>query len=134
MMETKPLLLIAEDDPDDQMLFQEAIQVACGPTLETHFVWDGFELVDFLRKNSGNRTGAIVLDLNMPGKDGRTALREIKTDPDLAHIPVVVLTTSQNEQDLQYCQDYGVSGYYHKPSSMHELKKIFNTLCADYIN
>jgi CheY-like chemotaxis protein len=70
----------------------------------------------------------------MPGKDGRTALREIKMDPSLARLPIVVLTTSRDEADFQYCQNQGVVGYYRKPSSMIELKKIFHTLCANYLS
>jgi len=70
----------------------------------------------------------------MPGKDGRTALRELKADPNLASIPVVVLTTSHNEADLKYCQNYGVAGYYRKPGSMGELKEIIYSLCTNYLN
>jgi two-component system, response regulator len=132
-METKPILLIAEDDPDDQFMFRDMIQTVCTPTIETHFVWDGFELLDFLKTESKYRTGVIVLDLNMPGKDGRTALQEIKKDPDLANIPIVVLTTSQNESDIQYCHSYGVAKYYSKPSSITEIEKIFRDLCREYL-
>jgi len=132
-MKTNPLFLIAEDDPDDQVLIQDAIKEACTSMLEAHFVWDGFELLDFLKTNGKYKTNLIVLDLNMPGKDGRTALREIKADPNLANIPIVILTTSQNELDFEYCQNYGVTEYHHKPNSMSELKKIFHALCASYI-
>lgn len=133
-MKRKLFLLIAEDDPDDQLLFRDAIAVVCAPTLETHFVLDGFELLNFLKTNAGYRPGLVILDLNMPGKDGRTALREIKMDPNLANIPVVVLTTSHDEADLQYCLDYGVLEYYSKPGSMGELKEIFRRLCTTYLN
>lgn len=132
-MKSKSLLLIAEDDPDDQSLFRDVIEVVCAPTIETRFVWDGVELLDFLN-NAASQPELVVLDLNMPGKDGRTALREIKTDPSLADIPVVVLTTSHDEADLQYCQDYGVIGYYSKPSSIAELKAIFHSLCVTYFD
>jgi CheY-like chemotaxis protein len=133
-MQRKSLLLIAEDDPDDQLLFRDVIAVVCDPTLETHFVWDGAELLYFLRTKAAYRPSLVIMDLNMPGKDGRTTLREIKMDPILAKIPVVILTTSHNEADFQYCQNYGVIGYFHKPSSMAELKEIFRTLCTTYIN
>jgi CheY-like chemotaxis protein len=133
-MKRKSFLLIAEDDPDDQLLFRDAIEVVCAPTLETRFVWDGFELLNFLRANPGYQPGLVILDLNMPGKDGRTALQEIKADPNLTNIPVVVLTTSHDETDLQYCLDYGVIEYYSKPGSMGELKEIFRRLCIVYLN
>lgn len=132
-MENKPMLLIAEDDPDDQLLFQDAIEVACAPTPETHFVLNGVELLKFLKTHNGSRTGLVVLDLNMPVKDGRTVLREIKADPILSNIPVAVLTTSHNQADLQYCREHGAIAYYYKPSTMAELKRIFRDLCADYL-
>lgn len=134
MMPNKPILLIAEDDPDDQFLIEDAIKMACTPELEMHFVWDGVELMNFLRTRVYYRPNLIVLDLNMPGKDGRTALKEIKADPNLSNIPVVVLTTSQSEADLRYCQKYGVAGYHHKPGSMAGLKEIFHGLCTNYLN
>jgi CheY-like chemotaxis protein len=132
-MEPKPLLLIAEDDPDDQLLFRDAIDVACAPVFETHFVWSGAELLRFLKTHAEYQPGLVVLDLNMPGKDGRTVLREIKADPSLANIPIAILTTSHSKADLQYCHDHGVIAYYHKPSSMAELKEIFRNLCTDYL-
>jgi len=133
-MESRNLFLIAEDDPDDQLLIKNVIDLVCATTLETRFVEDGSELMDFLKGNAGYSPNLVVLDLNMPRKDGRTALKEIKADPALSHIPVVVLTTSNYEADLQYCQSYGVDGYYRKPGAMAELKGIIQSLCAKYLN
>ena len=133
-MQTKPLLLIAEDDPDDQFFIQEAIRVACPPEIETHFVWDGVELIDYLyeKVNSDSPVpNLVLLDLNLPRTDGRAVLREIKADPALADVRVVVLTTSENPADYKYCQQYGVVGYYGKPSSVSELRKIIGDLCMD---
>jgi CheY-like chemotaxis protein len=137
MMGTQPLLLVAEDDPDDQLLIQDAIDVSCPPETETHFVWDGVELIDYLQdkiKNQDPKPDLVLLDLNMPRKDGRAALREIKTDPSLASIPVAVLTTSTNDRDARYCQQYGVIGYFRKPGSMTELREIMQGLCTGYLN
>ena len=135
-MQIQPLLLIAEDDPDDQLLIQDAIDKSCPPEIDIYFVWDGVELIDFLQKKGkgASRPDLLLLDLNMPRKDGRDALREIKTDPDLASIPVAILTTSTNERDAQYCQQYGVVGYFRKPGSMTELNEIISGLCMDYLN
>jgi CheY-like chemotaxis protein len=69
----------------------------------------------------------------MPRKDGRTALRELKADPELSSIPVVILTTSNASEDEHFCQRYGVAGYYHKPSSIAEMRSIFGKLCGEYI-
>lgn len=134
MIQNKPLLLVAEDDPDDQLLLQDAIEVACSQDIETRFVWDGVELLDFLQGNidAKSKPDLVVLDLNMPRKDGRTVLQEIKADPNLASIPVVVLTTSSFDADFNYCQHYGVAGYFHKPNSIMELQEIIERLCFEY--
>jgi CheY-like chemotaxis protein len=135
-MEIQPLLLVAEDDPDDQLLIQDAVNGSCPPKVSTHFVWDGEELIEFLQGvvQGAGKPGLVLLDLNMPRKDGRVALREIKTDPELASIPVAILTTSTNDRDAQYCQQLGVVGYYRKPGSMTELKEIIGALCMDYLS
>src|SRR5512147_755439 len=118
-MKTQALLLVAEDDPDDQYFFQEAIAVVCPQKIETHFVWDGSQLMKLLREKIKeiHRRNLVVLDLNMRVKDGRTTLREIRSDPAFAHIPVVVLTASVNGEDLEYCKHYGAA-YYRKPDSI----------------
>ena len=135
-MNSRPLMLVAEDDPDDQELIQYAIEMSCPPGMEAYFVWDGIELMNYLKKIviGSNKPGLIVLDLNMPRKDGREALREIKADPFLASIPIAVLTTSNAEVDAEYCRRFGVVGYYRKPGSMAELREIVGSLCMDYLN
>ncbi|HEX2995355.1 MAG TPA: hypothetical protein VHP14_11040, partial [Anaerolineales bacterium] len=109
-MKTKALLFIAEDDPDDQYFLQEAIKVVCPTEVETHMVWDGAQLINLLRREIEGvpRKNLVVLDLNMRVKDGRTTLREIKSDPALADIPVVILSTSSCAVDIAYCEQYGV--------------------------
>ena len=135
-MGSSPLLLIAEDDPDDQWLIQDAIEGACLPAVETHFVGDGVELIDYLQQKDQPQTkpSLVMLDLNMPRKDGRVALREIKADPDLADIPIVILTTSQREEDIRYCQSYGVDEYYRKPSTIADLASIIERICSEYLS
>lgn len=134
-MKTRALLLVAEDDPDDQYFFQEAIAIVCPREVETCFVLDGAQLLRLLRekKKETPRRNLIVLDLNMRVKDGRTALREIRSDPVFASIPVVILTTSSNAEDLEYCKHYGAV-YYRKPDSITELVKIIRILYRDYLN
>ncbi len=113
--------LMAEDDQDDCLLVKEAF-------LESHlvnrlqYVEDGIELLDYLRrlgkftnKEEFPTPDLILLDLNMPRKDGREALEEIKADPLLRYIPVVVLTTSKAEEDILRSYNIGAAGYITKP-------------------
>lgn len=127
-------ILMAEDDPDDRLLSQEALKEARLAN-ELYFVEDGEELMDFLCRYgkytdpaTSPRPGLILLDLNMPKKDGREALQEIKGNPDLRVIPVVVLTTSMAEEDILRSYDLGVSGYITKPVKFEELIDVMKIL------
>lgn len=135
-MKKQSLLLVAEDDLDDQYFFQEALKVISPHQLEMHFVLNGAQLLNFLRANGKEtyRRNLVVLDLNMRVKDGLTTLREIKADDTLADIPVVVLTTSDNQEDMDYCRQHGAVAYYRKPSSIVELVKIIRDLYRNYLN
>lgn len=134
-MTNQALLLIAEDDPDDQYFFQEAMKVIYPWDIETHFVLDGAQLMRLLREKIKEtyRRHLVVLDLNMRVKGGRATLQEIKSDPAFAKVPVVVLSTSSNAEDLEYCRHYGAD-YYRKPDSIVELVKIVRTLHRDYLS
>jgi CheY-like chemotaxis protein len=118
----KPVIfLMADDDPDDRLLIKEAFQESLVSN-SIYFVEDGVELLDYLRRQDkfANPSGApapdlILLDLNMPRKDGREALAEIKSDPHLRYIPVVVLTTSKAEEDIMRSYDIGAASYITKP-------------------
>jgi CheY-like chemotaxis protein len=128
------VILMAEDDPDDRLLSEEALKEAHLAN-ELHFVYDGEDLMDYLRHqgkytnlDNNPRPGIILLDLNMPKKDGREALKEIKEDPDLRLIPVVVLTTSKAEEDILKSYDLGVSGYVTKPVTLQELIEVMKGL------
>ncbi|MFH1746058.1 MAG: response regulator [Planctomycetota bacterium] len=127
-------LLVAEDDPDDRMLVREALANSRLAN-NLRFVADGEELLDYLRRRaqysnpaSAPRPGLILLDLNMPRKDGREALRELKADSDLRRIPVVVLTTSQAEADICRCYNLGASSFIVKPVSFEALVEVMKTL------
>ena len=118
----KPVtFLMADDDPDDRLLIKEAFEESLVSN-SIYFVEDGVELMDYLRhqdKFSDPHTAPmpdlILLDLNMPRKDGREALAEIKSDPNLRYIPVVVLTTSKAEEDIIRSYDIGAASYITKP-------------------
>ncbi|HEY7493116.1 MAG TPA: response regulator [Candidatus Tectomicrobia bacterium] len=125
---------MADDDEDDRMLAQEALAEA-QLTNELHCVEDGEELLDYLYRQGRYATlvnsllpGLILLDLNMPKKDGREALQTIKADPVLRRIPVVVLTTSQAEEDIIRTYDLGVSSFIVKPVSFAALVEVMKTL------
>ncbi|HEY9647154.1 MAG TPA: response regulator [Chroococcidiopsis sp.] len=129
-------ILVAEDDEDDRLLMQDALEENRLAN-DLHFVCDGEELMDYLL-HKGNysdastapRPSLILLDLNMPRKDGREALKEIKADPELRQIPIVVLTTSKAEEDILRTYDLGVSSFIAKPvvfESMVQIMKMLGT-------
>ncbi len=127
-------ILCAEDDPEDRMLIEDAMEDS-RLVNDLHFVEDGEQLMDYLY-HRGKYTelsnlslpGLILLDLNMPKKDGREALEEIKADPDLRRIPIVVLTTSKAEEDILRTYDLGVSGFVVKPVTFETLVTIMKTV------
>jgi CheY-like chemotaxis protein len=127
-------ILIADDDPDDRMMTRDAFEEA-RLVNELHFVEDGEELMDYLYRRGkfssvipAPRPGLILLDLNMPKKDGREAIREIKADSRLRRIPIVVLTTSKAEEDVLRTYDLGVSSYITKPVTFDALVDLMRTL------
>ena len=126
-------ILMAEDDPDDRLLAFEAFEESRLAN-ELVLVEDGEELMDYLycrgkyNEASAPRPGVILLDLNMPRKDGREALREIKADPDLRRIPVVVLTTSKAEEDILRTYDLGVNSFIVKPVTFADLVEVMRAL------
>jgi CheY-like chemotaxis protein len=127
-------ILLAEDDPDDQYLINEALEENQLNT-RLYIVSDGEELLDYLNRRGKYEDSQkwpmpslILLDLNMPRKDGREALREIKADPKLRHIPVVALTTSKAEEDIANTYDSGISGYITKPISFTGLRDVMKAI------
>ncbi len=127
-------ILVAEDDEDDRMLMQDALEENRLAN-DLHFVCDGEELMDFLLHRgqysdptTAPRPSLILLDLNMPRKDGREALKEIKSDPNLRQIPIVVLTTSKAEEDILRTYDLGVSSFISKPVIFDSMVQIIKAL------
>lgn len=120
-------ILLADDDPDDRMLTQRALKKSRLANA-LFMVEDGEELMKYLRReddyadpDKSPRPGLILLDLNMPRKDGREALKEIKSDPLFRRIPVVVLTTSEAEVDILRSYDLGVNAFVTKPVTFEGL-------------
>lgn len=127
-------ILMADDDEDDLLMCKEALDEARVANI-INFVNDGEELMDYLYhrnkytdKNKYPRPGLILLDLNMPRKDGREALKEIKQDPSLRQIPIVVLTTSKAEEDIYRTYDLGVNSFISKPVSFESLVDVMKTI------
>lgn len=130
-------ILIADDDPDDRLLLKEAFEESRLSNI-MDFTVDGQDLIDYLRRQgpyAGLKNlplpGLILLDLNMPRKDGREALAEIKSDPDLRRIPVIVFTTSENEDDVLRSYDLGVNSFLVKPVTFEGLVYSVRTM-TDY--
>lgn len=132
---SEPLvILMADDDPDDRLLAEDALREA-RVVNQLQCVGDGEELLAYLRREGewtrlrGTPLPALILlDLNMPRKDGREALRELKQDPQLRTIPVVILTTSKAEEDVLRTYDLGASSYISKPVTFQGLVQVMRTL------
>ena len=119
-------ILIAEDDPDDRFLLKKAFEE--NKAEETiAFVENGIKALEFLKKiRDANHVfpNLIILDLNMPFRDGKEVLREIKEDNVLKRIPVLVLSTSSNEAIIDKCYELGANTYIVKPLSFERLLKV----------
>lgn len=128
------VILLADDDEEDRMLTADALAES-RVVNDFRFVQDGDELLDYLY-HRGQYTdpaaaptpGLILLDLNMPRKDGREALREIKADPDLRRIPVIILTTSKAEEDIYRTYDLGANSFITKPVSFEGLVSVMRDI------
>lgn len=127
------VILMADDDDDDYLLTEKALKQS--KLLNKLIrVADGEELIDYLKgrgsyaEQTVERPGVILLDLNMPRKDGREALREIKSDANLSDIPVVVFTTSKAEEDIYRSYQLGVNSFITKPVTFDNLIQVMQTL------
>jgi CheY-like chemotaxis protein len=122
-------ILIADDDEDDQLMLISAFRdIGFKGVLNT--VNNGEELMDHLLKGKypKEKPCLILLDLNMPKKDGRAALREIKRSSALQKIPVIIYTTSNNPEDISFSYEHGANSFVSKPSSYQDLRQIAETI------
>jgi CheY-like chemotaxis protein len=132
-------ILLVDDDEDDRYLTREAFHQHY-PASRISFAEDGEDLLDFL-KYQGRYTGAahtlpelILLDLNMPRKDGREALREIKASEHLRHIPIVVLTTSDAKEDIETSYFNGANSFITKPPTFQRLSEVTQAIGQYWFN
>lgn len=129
----KTPILIADDDEEDRRMIQDALN-RCHVSSELHFVSDGQTLLDFLRhtgtyaSSASPRPGLILLDLNMPRKSGRRVLQELKDDSGLSSIPVIVLTTSDSEEDVLDSYRLGANSFITKPVTFEELIRVMDNI------
>lgn len=129
----QPILLV-EDSPEDYETAVRGLRKA-GFLNQVYHCEDGEEALDFLYRRGNyaepgkaRRPGVIILDLNLPGTDGREVLAKIKRDPKLRTIPVIVLTTSRDERDIRTCYDAGANSYIHKPVRLPEFMRAIERL------
>ena len=134
------VILMAEDDSDDRLLVKDAVAESRWEG-DLRFVEDGEDLLDYLKHRgkysqpaNAPRPGLILLDLNMPRKDGREALREIKDDTELRRIPVVVLSTSKAGTDIGRMYDLGASSFIAKPIQFEALVNVMRVLSQYWFN
>jgi CheY-like chemotaxis protein len=120
-------ILMADDDPEDCMMTGKALEASRGIN-DLRYVGDGEELMDYLMRRgeyadplTSPRPGIILLDLNMPKKDGHAVLEEIKSHPEIRRIPIVVLTTSNVEEDIELSYERGASSFITKPATYRGL-------------
>ena len=136
----KSLILVAEDDSDDRFLLEDAIKRRPFSSCFT-FVEDGEQVMDYLFKRGDFTEGnhrkypsLIILDLNMPRKDGREVLKEIKSHPELCRIPIIIFSTSVSKDDLIFAYSNGANAFILKPSSFSKLVEIVESIDNFWFN
>ncbi len=129
-------VLMADDDAEDCWLATEAFAES-GAKASISCVLDGIELMKYLTEHSRSEAkrlpDLILLDLNMPGKDGREALIEIKSDSALQHIPIVILTTSEQQEDADFTLKAGAESFITKPATFGEWVEMMKSLAERWI-
>jgi len=131
----RTVVIIAEDDPDDRLLIRDALKEAIMRGVDVRFVKDGAEMLDYLyHRGKFSAAGEaphpelVLLDINMPRKSGLEVLEEIKRDPGLRTIPVVLLTTSRAPEQIARCYELGGAGFVTKPNTFSELVEMMRSI------
>jgi CheY-like chemotaxis protein len=128
-------VLLADDDEEDRNFFEEALN-KLNKQLSLDTVYDGLSLMNSLKNNDHHKPDVIFLDLNMPFKNGHECLKEIKSDPKLKNIPVVIYSTSAGKDQIESTYKEGANLYITKPDSITKLEEIvdgvFSLKCAEY--
>ncbi|MBS1779364.1 MAG: response regulator [Bacteroidetes bacterium] len=132
LTEDKFTILVAEDDADDRFLLQAAFKEN---GLEGHlqFVENGVEAMEYLLSAAKHHPKLILLDLNMPKKDGREVLSELKRLPELSDIPVIIFSTTHNELEMKGCYDLGANSYIVKPDNYEKLLHIITGIHSQWL-
>ena len=124
-------ILIVDDDPADAEIIQELLE-ECATALEIHVVHDGVDALEHLssctRVPGGGLPDLVLLDLNMPRKDGREVLQEIRATEQLQHLPVIILTTSQEDEEIEQAYRLGANCYISKPAAMADFERLVNAI------
>ncbi|MBF0516090.1 MAG: response regulator [Nitrospirae bacterium] len=124
-------ILHADDDEDDNILIADAFKET-GVNAKITWVEDGEKLIEYLSKKG--HPDLILLDLNMPRKDGLETLREIKSDAAMRPIPIIAMTTSSSRDDIQECYNLGVNSYVKKPDNFSRLIEIASIISKYWFN
>ena len=128
-MSKKHIILIVDDDMDDREIIRDAFMSNHKNHREYIFIENGDLLLQYLEDGDGSESPALImLDLNMPGKDGREALKDIKGSERFRHIPTVVFTTSSSQKDMQVSYDLGANCFITKPDTFNKLVEIANSI------
>ncbi|MFT6395441.1 MAG: CheY-like chemotaxis protein [Bradymonadia bacterium] len=120
MLERAPLILVAEDDEADVLLLQTAARRA-NLASELRIVRDGVEVVEYLSSDANTRPYLVVLDLNMPRLDGKGTLERIRAKAETRHLPVIMMSTSNSEDDVRGCLEEGANAFLVKPANVSDL-------------
>jgi CheY-like chemotaxis protein len=126
-----PRILYADDDYDDRLLLRESM-VTNGLQAELVYATNGQEAISYMEHTSGSLPSLVILDLNMPKMNGKETLRYLKKHPRYAQIPVIVLSTSDNKKEMDYCTAQGAVSYFVKPRLMSGYDSIVKA-CMTYV-
>lgn len=128
-MKNRHIILIVDDDTDDREIIRDAFMGNAGDNRDYVFIENGDQLWEYLQHSEANSLPSLImLDLNMPGKDGREVLKDIKTEEQLRAIPIVVFTTSSSQRDKDTSYSLGANCFVTKPDTFNKLVELTNSI------